>query len=307
MYFNDDVYVAWVQGSSAIEIMSVDPQRGPIFYALAQENDGRPAFEQVTGHICSVCHHEPGLKTFVPKLLFSSVIPDPKGSVEGTFPMPTNDTSPLEERWGGWYVTGTHGSQRHLGNIILPKPASPIGGLPAIDFTRTTNVTDLRSRFDTSSYLTPHSDIVALMVLAHQVDLHNLVTLATARTELAPKETGEPLVKALLFSGAAPLKEAVKGTSSFAAEFTALGPKDSKGRSLREFDLNTRLFRYPLSYVIYGSGFAQMPDGVKSYVYRRLQEVLTGKDRSPAFAHLSDADRRAVLEILRETKPDFPR
>jgi hypothetical protein len=268
MYFNDDVYVAWVQGGSTIEIMSVDPKRGAIFYALGQENDGRPQFEQVAGHVCSVCHYAEGTKKFVPRLSLSSVIPDETGNVEGSFPIPVDDQSPIEERWGGWYVTGTHGSQK---------------------------------------YLSPHSDIVALMVLGHQVRVHNLIALASAKPEADPRETGEPLVKALLFAGAPPLKEPMKGTSTFAADFAHRGPRDERGRSLRDFDLNTRLFRYPLSYLIYSKPFDELPENVKAYVYRRLQDVLTGKDKSQDFLHLSDADRTAILEILRDTKPDFPR
>jgi len=114
-------------------------------------------------------------------------------------------------------------------------------------------------------------------------------------------------MKAMLFAGAAPFKAPVKGTSSFASEFADRGPRDSHGRSLREFDLKTRLFRYPLSYMIYSNSFTEMPEKVKAYVYRRLSEVLTGTDQSADFAHLSRSDRTAILEILRDTKPDFPR
>lgn len=45
---------------------------------------------------------------------------------------------PIEERWGGWYVTGQHGTIRHKGNIetgrvFLPTP--PTDGLnwPSLD------------------------------------------------------------------------------------------------------------------------------------------------------------------------------
>lgn len=305
LYFNDDVYVAWVQGASSIEIMSVDPQKGAAFYALGQENDGRPEFERVTGHICSACHYEQSSKTFVPRLVFSSVIPDETGNVEGTFPIQTTDQSPMQERWGGWYVTGTHGTQRHLGNIVLKTPASAIGDLSSIDSSRTSNVTSLNDRFDTTPYLSPHSDIVALMVLAHQIEIQNLITLASAKSDLDPRETGEPLVKAMLFASVPAMKEPVSGTSSFAADFSARGPRDSRGRSLRDFDLKTRLFRHPLSYMIYSRAFDAMPDKVKVYVYGRLLDILTGKDRSSEFAGLASADRTMILEILRDTKPEF--
>src|SRR5215471_10156310 len=133
LYFNDDVYVAWVQDAAAIEIMAVDPKRGANFYMLDQENDGHPVFELITGHVCSACHYDQSVKKFVPHLSFLSAIPDESGSVEGTYPIPTTDESPMQERWGGWYVSGTHGTQRHLGNIALKTPRTPLGNLAGID------------------------------------------------------------------------------------------------------------------------------------------------------------------------------
>jgi hypothetical protein len=308
IYFNDDVYVAWVQGSGLIEVMSTDPEKGSIFYVLSQERSDHPEFERSTGHECSVCHYvSEAAPKFVPRLLVSSVIPDTTGNVEGTFPIETTDQSPMKERWGGWYVTGTHGNQLHAGNIVLARPASVFSGLPSAASSKSSNVVDLKSFLDTTPYLTPHSDIVALMVLVHQKEVENLIVLANSKGNAAAKETGEPLVKAMLFAGALPLTAPVKGTSNFAAEFASQGPRDSRGRSLRDFDLQTRLFRYPLSYLIYSKSFDALPAGVKTYVYRRLREILSGEDKSKDFAYLSTADRTAILEILRATKPDFPR
>jgi hypothetical protein len=308
IYFNDDVYVAWVQGKGLIEIMSTDPQKGAIFYVLSQERTDHPEFERSTGHECSVCHYVPeAAPKFVPRLLVSSVIPDTTGNVEGAFPIETTDQSLMKERWGGWYVSGTHGNQLHAGNIMLARPASLFSGLPSAASSKSSNVLDLKTFFDTTPYLTPHSDIVALMVLVHQKEIENRIVLANSRGDAAAKETGESLVKAMLFAGAAPLTAPVKGTSNFAAEFSSQGPRDSRGRSLRDFDLQTRLFRYPLSYLIYSKSFDALPAGVKTYVYRRLHEILTGEDKSKDFAYLTAADRTAILEILHATKPDFPR
>jgi len=308
IYFNDDAYVAWVQGSGLIEIMSTDPEKGSNFYVLSQERSDHLQFERSTGHECSVCHYVPeAAPKFVPRLLVSSVIPDSTGNVEGTFPIETTDRSAMKERWGGWYVTGTHGNQLHAGNIVLNKPASVFAGLPATTSSKSSNVVDLKTFFDTTPYLTPHSDIVALMVLVHQKEVENLIVLANSKGNAAARETGEPLVKAMLFAGAAPLTAPIKGTSSFAAEFASQGPRDGRGRSLRDFDLRTRLFRYPLSYLIYNKSFDALPAGVKTYVYRRLREVLSGEDKTATFAYLNAADRSAILEILRGTKPDFPR
>src|SRR5207237_6574505 len=122
------------------------------------------------------------------------------------------------------------------------------------------NIADLTGRFDTSLYLSKHSDIVALSVLAHQIKIQNLTWLATAKPGSVPDDIGERLVKGLLFSEATPFRAPIHGTSAFAAEFAALGPKDSKGRRLRDFDLQTRLFRYPLSYMIYSASFQGLPD-----------------------------------------------
>ena len=308
IYFNDDVYVAWVQGSGLIEIMSTDPEKGSVFYVLRQERSDHPEFERSTGHECSVCHYvAEAAPKFVPRLLVSSVIPDATGNVDGTFPIETTDQSPMKERWGGWYVTGTHGNQLHAGNTVFSRPASLFGQLPASVFAGSSNVVDLRSRFDTTPYLTPHSDIVALMVLTHQKEVQNLIMLASSKGNAAVKETGEPLVKAMLFAGAVSITSPIKGTSTFAAEFASQGPRDSRQRSLRDFDLQTRLFRYPLSYLIYSKSFDALPAGVKTYVYRRLREILSGEDRGKDFAYLAAADRSAILEIVRATKPDFPR
>ena len=102
-----------------------------------------------------------------------------------------------------------------------------------------------------------------------------------------------------------PLTERIAGSSRFAEEFAAPGPRDKRGRSLRELDLTKRMFRYPCSYLIYSSSFAALPKEAKSYVYRRLHEILDGGDESPKFRHLTPGDRRAVREILRDTLPDF--
>ena len=177
-------------------------------------------------------------------------------------------------------------------------------------------MTDLTGRFDTKPYLIPQSDIVALMVLAHQTHVHNLIMFATYRLQWAlesdpkadttslAKELAEPVVRAMLFSGETVLTDPIVGTSGFAADFAKQGPRDKAGRSLRDLDLKTRLLRYPLSYVIYSESFDQMPTVLKDYIYRRLREVLSGEDKSPAYAHLSAADREAILAILKDTKPE---
>jgi hypothetical protein len=99
------------------------------------------------------------------------------------------------------------------------------------------------------------------------------------------------------------LQDEVAGTSDFAKEFPGRGPHDSQGRSLRDFDLQTRLFRYPCSYLLYSPAFDALPVEVLTRVTERLTGVLKGEDQSDDFAHLSAATRRQILEILQDTKP----
>ena len=320
VYFNDDTYVGWVNHGQFIEIAHVDPKNGPAFYTLTQEYDPYPVIQAQTDE-CLVCHDTFQTNTPVPRLLMLSVLPNPDGNALKAAALITNDKSPLRERWGGWYVTGTHGSQRHLGNTIVRARADDIDDMRKfigrLDLNSGANITDLSKRFDTKEYLSPSSDIVALMVLGHQTHVHNMITsgvyemhdaVQKGLTDKMPqiiKDAGEPIVKSMLFSEETQLTEPVTGTSSFAADFTSRGPRDSKGRSLREFDLKHRLLRYPMSYLIYSKSFDAMPAELKEYVERRFREVLTGQDTSPEFSHLSADDRKAILEILHDTKPGF--
>lgn len=240
----------------------------------------------------------------------------------------TTDRTPLADRWGGWYVTGSVGRQPHLGNVLAPQLGheivNPQAALAKLRAQPHETVTDSSARFDPAPYLTPHSDAVALMVLAHQASVHNLITAAgyeakraeyddriagaaarSENTRMRIETAGERLVRAMLFVKEAPLAEPIAGSSGYAAEFSKLGPRDAKGRSLRELDLTRRLFKYPLSYLVYSESFDALPGSVKTYVYRRLSEVLSGSDERPEFAHLSAADRAAIREILEATKPEF--
>ena len=323
LYFNDEVYVGWVQGG-AIELAAVNPKSGAFFYTLTQEQAPRPAFDHHTSK-CVGCHdssEDP--TTLIPRLLMLSVLPDREGKSINGLAVVTTDRSPFKERWGGWYVTGTtgtHASQTHMGNQTFARPRTDVTSIPDylahLDLTPGSNVTDLTSRFDTKPYLSPHSDLVALMVLAHQTHVENLIMFASYRlaawlaadpkadTASLVKDVGEPIVRAMLFSGEVPLTDPIAGTSGFAAEFVKQGPRDLRGRSLRDFDLERRLFRYPLSFVIYSKTFDEMPAPIKAYVTGRVKDVLSGQDATPAFANLSTADREAILGILRETKPGF--
>jgi hypothetical protein len=219
--------------------------------------------------------------------------------------------TPIADRWGGWYVTGKHGSQAHRGNLVgkdafarQEKQPNYLG-----------NLTDLGKFFDTRDYLAGSSDIVALMVLEHQYHMHNFITRVNYEATVSLQQYGhlnylrskvDGIVRYLLFAEEAPIKSGISGNSDFVKKFSAVGPKDRKGRSLREFDLRTRLFKYPCSYLIYSEPFESLPAPAKEKIYARLFEVLSGKDSSPEYQQIPFATKQAILQILLDTKKDLP-
>lgn len=310
IYFTDDAYVAWLQAGPALEVSSVDPDLGATFYNLPQKKAAAPRFERQT-FLCLRCHDSYSLTGGgVPRHLMGSAVPDTNGnpvSHEGWYI--TDDTTPIGNRWGGWYVTGTHGDQRHLGNLIVASPAE----VASLDRDDGANVTDLTELIDVDPYLVKSSDIVALLVLEHQVHVQNVMTRAhyDVRAALAEgtepdlEKNVEPLVRALLLADEAPLEGKIAGTSTFAADFEARGPFDAEGRTLRKLNLETRLFEYPLSYLVYSRSFDALPEVAKSYVYRRLREELEREEGRSRIRDLQPETRSDILQILEATKPAF--
>jgi hypothetical protein len=326
LYFNDDVYVGWIPNADAIELSAADPQLGGTFYLLKQNPDVPPVIRRETAK-CLSCHASTHTRR-VPGHIVRSVFPAESGlPVYRLGTHINNDSSPWEERWGGWYVSGTHGDQRHMGNVVV----SSEDDAQPMDIESGANVTSLASRVDTRQYLSNHSDIVALMVLQHQTSMHNVLTAANHSGRMTARDSevmnrllerdldfeseatisryehaAEKVVRALLFYCEQPLTDPVTGTSGFAAEFTQRGPFDSQGRCLRELDLTHRLLRYPCSFLIYSESFRRLPAGVKDRVLKRLEDVLVGPEDGVEFSHLTAQNRLAIHEILSETHSSYP-
>jgi hypothetical protein len=311
IYFNDSVVVAWVRGGF-IEVAAHDPTQGAVFYRVLRAMTGPPAMFRDNG--CLQCHYS--FATLgVPGFLAKSVPSAVDGSALPWLGNYLSDhRSPITERWAGWFVTGAAGSSRHLGN-------APVGNRN-IDEVKVDdanlNLADLRSRFDTDSFLSPYSDVVALLVFNHQLRMMNLLTRIgwEARTLAHDGRSDAAIVTALrdiaieavdymLFVDESPLA-GVTGSSGFAESFSARGPRDSKGRSLRDLDLTQRLFKHPCSYMIYSEAFEQLPAAAKRAIYTRMWDVLSGAERAPKYARLSSTQRDGIVEILRETKQDLP-
>lgn len=327
LYFNDDVYVGFVRGGDVLEISVADPQLGTVFYTLDQKHAESPRFVRQTDD-CLICHG--GSQTRgVPGHIIRSVYPDRNGQPNfSAGSHRVDDTTPLADRWGGWYVSGRHGDAMHLGNITYSRRPEPAEHRDTSGF----NQTDLASRFDASGYLSPASDLVALSVLAHQASAHTILAKASFDARMAlhreaalNRELGEPadhrwpstdtildsaatsLVECFLFSGAAPFPAAIEGTTGFAAEFASDGPADDHGRSLRTLDLETRLLRHPCSFLIYSKTFDALPEELRQRFWSKMDAVLCRNEASEKFAHLTPGDRSAICGILKTTKSDAPK
>ena len=232
----------------------------------------------------------------------------------------------MEQRWGGWYVTGKSVPARHMGNVPVVQPRAALvkgTGIPP-------KLESFAGQLDTKGFLSTYSDVVALMVLEHETHMTNLLTrvgwearLASydARPMNAPvlrapgsgdkvtdrvRDAAHDLVDYLLFVDEAPLSGRVIGSSGFTEKFPAQGSRDSKGRSLRQLDLERRLMRYPCSYMIYSEAFDALPVSAKDTIYKRMWEILSGEENRAPYTHLSLVDRQAIVEILRDTKRGLP-
>lgn len=314
LFFNDEVMMGSVRGGDVLEFAALDPRQGMVFYTLDIQKSDHPQF--IRRDSCLQCHQGPATLG-IPGLLVGSVYPDASGMPATRSQNPvTDDDTPIQKRWGGWYVTGTTGGMNHLGNAVARDPRAP----DVLDMHNSQNLTSLKGRFDFNGYAAQTSDLVALMTLEHETRMVNLLVRAGWDERIA-EHGGKPadpqaaaqidkdvdaLVRYMLFAGEATLYDPVAGVSDFTKTFQAEGPRDKQGRSLRDFDLAKRMFKYPLSYMIYSKAFDDLPDAVRAKVYQSLYDVLSGKNQDPAFSKTSPEDRKAILEIVRDTKSGLP-
>lgn len=294
IFFNESAAVGWMYGGF-IEIAAQDPKRGTIFYSLAQDPARPPLFKR--DNACLACHRsDTSLGT--PGPIVRSVRPGPDGEPLIIYGSDSIDhRTPIDQRWGGYYVTGAPVGLRHMGNLQVTDRDKP-------DVVNANPLSILTGMFPTERYLSPYSDAAALLVFDHQMYGLGLITRLNWDTRAGAAENriddgAREVADYLLFVNEAPLKlpspAKVGGTAGFAAKFSAQGPRDSKGRSLRQLNLQTRLFEYPCSYLVYSPAFDALPPSAKTAVYKHMREVLSTKG----------ATGRAITEILQATKPDF--
>jgi truncated hemoglobin YjbI len=306
LYYQDDVALGTVLDGHLIEIMASDKDSGVAFYTLDTAKAARPRFERRTGE-CIICH---GFTSrWAAGMMVANMDTGPDGKPLNLDPAHifhlTDHRTPFEDRYGGWYVTGQTGAMHHRGNVTLD-PADPLtvppGGL---------NVASVTARIQAARYLEPGSDIVSLLTLEHQSGFVNLVTRINAQLRGLNNSSIKPELRAtqqdidssidelagyMTFAGEVKLPSPVTGSSDFTRAFAAEGPRDGQGRSLRQFDLQTRLFRYPLSYMIYSQSFDNLHPAAKAKLWHKLHDLLVAKG----------ADGVAAIAIVAATKTDVP-
>lgn len=316
IYFSMDAYVGWVPGGK-VEVIAMDDTLGPVFYTIDPPVGSTPPRVLRATDSCLQCHAT-SRTSGVPGMFVRSVVPD-----ENSHPVLSAGTSlvtdrtPLRERWGGWYVSGTT-DEGHLGNRWIRE------GHEAELAPRVTSLADLSSFIDTRKYLRRTSDVVALMVLEHQCRTHNLMTKAKMTYERAvyfqksysdegldsqegmawktADSSAKAIVEAFLFRGEVdPGGDGVEGSEDFVEMFEGRGVESRSGKTLREFRLYGRMFRHRCSYMIHSAAFRILPNLVKQRVFHHLRQALDDDNAG----EMSQRERVVVRSILEETVPGF--
>lgn len=326
IFFGDNAYIGYCLGGS-IEVSTIDPLLGPIFYLLEPDTPANQPLHFERDQSCLSCHGGP-FSPDVPGVLVRSVFPGREGHPlmsQGSTVVDT--TTPFADRWGGWYVTGRHGTATHRGNATMDDRDQNA----TLERTAGANLTTLTGLFDTQPYPAPTSDIVALMVLEHQTSTQNVLTKAnhaalramhmqqSLQKELGEKVEADPVgtarriidnvatqvLDALLFKDEAALPDdGIEGNEAFQRDFTSTAPRSRDGRSLKDFQLLTRLFKYRCSYMIYSLTFQHLTPPLKDTVMQRLAIILAGDDITGRYDHLSASERRHLRAILQDTLPE---
>jgi len=307
LYFKDDLYLGYVPGGK-IEIISLDPQLGGIFYIFdIPRNGGSPRPERAKR--CMNCHSDADTR-HVPGLVIKSVVPGPNGGSLNSFRREqTGHDIPLKERFGGWYLTGADSIKEHWGNTL--------GQLSPAGLKKQT--IQPGKLFNSDRYPIPTSDILPQLLHEHQAGFINRVLeagykyrsymhedkgrLSRSHTEEMRRVT-KVLTRYLLFADEASLpRGGIEGSSQFKEDFLASRKALPGGESLKDFDLRTRLFKYRCSYMIYSPTFQGLPPEYKTQIYRSLGKALSTNSPDPDYSYLPPREKETIRELLKTTLP----
>ena len=309
LYFNEDVYLGYVPGGR-VEIVSLDPELGGIYYIFDLPRDDRPLRIERSER-CMNCHAAEQTGN-IPGLVVKSVIPGPTGGSLTAYRLDqTGHGIPFDQRFGGWYVTGQDGITNHLGNLT--------GRLSAGTLTKIPNPPG--GRFSFNKYPVATSDVLPQLLLEHQAGFVNRVVEASYRARTALHDSGgrlssaqaaeldaqaEIITRYVLFADETPLPPGgLTGDSNFKQDFLQKR-RAVNGEALKDLDLRTRLFKHRCSYMIYSPVFTGLPPVMKQRVYRRLGDALALKKPSKAYAYIPSAEKQMIRRILKATCTDLP-
>lgn len=329
LYYTDNCYVGWVPGG-LVEIAAIDPRFGPVFYSFDPRAPAAQAGYNFTRDSdCMRCHggqFVPGIPGVFARSVFATSEGEPLYR-QGTEIV--DYRTPFSERWGGWYVTGKHGTAVHRGNAFASEDGDKLVFNPASG----ANVTNLTKFFDITPYLTNSSDIVSLLVFEHQTAMQNALTRAAIncrhmldyqkrlQKELKEPSTGdEPhydsvcltfdhtadeIVDVMLFKDEADLPDGISMPTGFQKAFATNVPRDKNGDSLKDLLVSDHLFKNRCSYLIYSDSFRALPASLKHRIYTRLASALDPKKPNPRYNYIHDSERKRIAAILHETQPEF--
>jgi hypothetical protein len=328
IYFNDTCYVGWVPGGM-IEVADMDPKLGPIFYTIDPMERGKSVQRFRRDAECLSCHAV-NFTRDIPGVFARSVFAEATGSpIFSAGSEVVDQTTPFEQRWGGWYVTGKHGAARHRGNAFAHEDGNDV----KLDQERGANLEDLHRFIDPSTYLMPTSDIAALMVFEHQLTVHAALTRANYdclrmltyqhglqesfkepltdepaydSVKSVFKHSAEAVLDALLYKDEASMPAGgIQGSPGFREAFERGGKHTADGRSLRQLDLKTRLAKLRCSHLIHSEQFHALPKPLIKQISERLHLILTAEKPEERYAYLQPDERKAIAGILRETEPEL--
>ncbi len=326
IWFGDNAYIGYCLGGS-IEVAAIDPVLGPVFYLIEPDVPPEQPLVFERDQSCLSCHGGP-FSPGAPGVLVRSIFPGREGHpIMSRGSTVVDTTTPFEDRWGGWYITGKHGQARHRGNVTMDDRDDSA----VLDREPGANLADLTGLFDTGSYPAPTSDIVALMVLEHQTSTQNILTKANHAALRAmhmqrslQKELGEPvldepvgtarriidnaatqILDTLLFKDEALLPDGgIEGDPRFQDDFVKNAPRSKEGRSLKDFQLLTRVFKHRCSFMIYSVTFQNLTQPLKETVLSRLDSILAGQEDGDRYGYLADSEKAHIRRILADTLAD---
>jgi hypothetical protein len=309
LFFNEDTYVGYVPGG-VLEIAAADPEVGPIFYVFDRLQPGGPFPRVQRGTKCFNCHGGTATKR-LPGLIAESLLVSQAGSSLETYRRDEQGHQiPLENRFGGWHLTGKHHIISHKANVI--------------GFARNGKIEKMEvvpgQSWDTAKHLLPTSDILPHLVHEHQIGFENrLVRGIYIVRQLKHDRQGmlglaeqaeidawaQDFARYVLFADEAKFpREGIQGDPDYVRDFLEGRRASKRGLSLKDLDLKTRLFKHRCSFMLYTDTWEHAPKELKDRVYYRMAEAL--RDAQPSMSHLATEERRVIREILKETLHDLP-